>query len=145
LLEGVYGKPVAVQIPPEGLTGRALIAQLPKIEATTILADDRYIHDSVVLPEKQIAAGYRPIMPSFKNRLTEEEIFKLVAYIRSLGNVTGAGTMRRQGPPTRALTPEEYRARVGFTPSNIKALTGGTESRRQTPESRRQTPGARRQ
>jgi cytochrome c oxidase subunit 2 len=125
-LEGIYGKPVAVQIPPEGLTGSALIARLPKIQATTIIADNRYIHDSIVLPEKEIAAGYRPIMPAFKNRLTEEEIFKLVAYIRSLGNITGAGIMSRQGPPTRTLSPEEYKARVGFTPSNIKALTGGT-------------------
>jgi cytochrome c oxidase subunit II len=125
-LEGIYGKPVAVQIPPPGTPPQALVGLLPKIQATTILADNRYIHDSIVLPEKEIAAGYRPIMPSFKNRLTEEEILKLVAYIRSLGNTTGAGILSSQGPPSRGLSPEEYRARVGFTPSNIKALTGGS-------------------
>jgi cytochrome c oxidase subunit II len=125
-LEGIYGKPVAVQIPPPGTPPQALVALLPKIQATTILADSRYIHDSIVLPEKEIAAGYRPIMPSFKNRLTEEEILKLVAYIRSLANTTGADIMSRQGPPSRGLSPEEYRARVGFTPSNIKSLTAGS-------------------
>jgi cytochrome c oxidase subunit 2 len=136
-LVGIYGKPVAVQVPPPGTPPQALVALLPKIAATTVIADNRYIHDSIVLPEKEIAGGYRPIMPSFKNRLTEEEILKLVAYIRSLANDTGAtvtsgsAAAATQGPPSRGLTLEEYKARVGFTPANIKALTAGSE--RQAP------------
>ena len=81
--------------------------------------------DSIVLPEKEIAAGYLPVMPSFKNRLTEEEIFQLTAYIKSLATPEGQRTAGVRMPPTRTLSPEEYRARVGFIPSNIKSLSGG--------------------
>jgi hypothetical protein len=68
-------------------------------------------------------------MPTFKNRLTEEEIFQLTAYIKSLATPEGQRALGVRMPPTRTLTPEEYRTRTGFTPANIKSLTasaGGT-------------------
>jgi len=127
-LDGIYGKPVAVQIPPSGLTGSALFAALPKIQATTLVADERYIHDSIVLPDKEVAGGYLPIMPSFKNQLTEEEIFRITAYIRSLAQPE-TGTVRTpEMPPTRTLSQEEYKARTGFVPANMKNLTSGTSA-----------------
>ena len=46
--------------------------------------------------EKEVAAGYLPIMPPFKNRLSEEEIFRLTAYIRSLA-APEAGAVRTPG------------------------------------------------
>jgi cytochrome c oxidase subunit 2 len=125
-LDGIYGRPIPVQIPPEGLTGAALYAALKKTIATTEIADDRYIHDSIVLPEKEVAAGYLPVMPTFKNKLTEEEIFDLTAYIKSLATPEGQRARGVSMPPTRTLSPEEYRARTGFVPANIKSLTGGT-------------------
>jgi cytochrome c oxidase subunit 2 len=118
-LEGIYGKPIPIQISPPGLTGEALFNALKRIPATTIVADDRYIHDSIVLPEKEVAAGYLPIMPVFKNRISEAEIFRITAFIRSLGNkerMRNALVM----PPSRTLSPEEYQARVGFVPKNVK-------------------------
>ena len=55
-------------------------------------ADDWYIRDSIVNPNHQIVEGYQPLMPSFKGRLSEEQILQLVAYIKSVG--VGAGSMR---------------------------------------------------
>jgi cytochrome c oxidase subunit 2 len=49
-----------------------------------VTADARYIRDSILLPVSQVTAGYTPIMPSFKGQVSEEDILKLVAYIRSL-------------------------------------------------------------
>jgi cytochrome c oxidase subunit 2 len=69
-LAGVYGKPV------------------PLSDGTTVIADDRYIRDSILLPQKEIAAGYEPIMPSFAGQIGDEEIMDLTAYIRSLANAT---------------------------------------------------------
>jgi cytochrome c oxidase subunit 2 len=66
MLNGVYGKPVALR------------------GGSTVIADERYIHDSIVMPTKQIAAGYRAIMPSFKGKISEEEILLLIAYLKSL-------------------------------------------------------------
>jgi cytochrome c oxidase subunit 2 len=128
-LDGVYGKPVAVQIPPSGLTGPALFAALPKIPATTLVADERYIHDSIVLPDKEVAAGYLPIMPTFKDRLSEEEIFRITAYIRSLATPEAGAVRTPEMPPTRTLSAEEYKSRTGFVPANMKKLTGGAGSR----------------
>jgi cytochrome c oxidase subunit 2 len=50
----------------------------------TVIADAQYLRDSILLPQAQIAAGYPPIMPTFANVLDEEEVLKLVAYIKSL-------------------------------------------------------------
>jgi cytochrome c oxidase subunit 2 len=66
-LEGLFGKPVPLQ-------GGEVVA-----------ADEGYIRDSILLPAKQIAAGYTNDMPSFRGRLNEEELLELVAYIKSLG------------------------------------------------------------
>ena len=48
-------------------------------------ADDWYIRDSIVNPNHQIVDGYKPLMPSYKGRLSEEQILQLVAYIKTLG------------------------------------------------------------
>jgi len=54
----------------------------------TVIADDRYIHDSILLPHSQIVAGYAPIMPSFAGQIGEDDVLKLVAYIKSLASPT---------------------------------------------------------
>ena len=50
-----------------------------------MVADDSYLRDSIVNPNHQIVDGYQPLMPSFKGRLSEEQILQLVAYIKTLG------------------------------------------------------------
>ena len=57
---------------------------MPLADGSLVRADDQYIHDSIMLPNKQIAAGYKPIMPSFGNVLDEQQVAPLEAYIRSL-------------------------------------------------------------
>ena len=65
-LDGVYGSPV------------------PLADGTTVIADDRYIHDSIVMPKSQVVASYEPLMPSFAGVIGEEDLVKLVEYIKSL-------------------------------------------------------------
>ena len=65
-LAGLFGKPVQL----EG--GR------------TITADERYIRDAVLLPHKEITAGYAPIMPTFQGQLSEEDLLAIIEYIKSL-------------------------------------------------------------
>lgn len=69
-LEGLYGKPV------------------PLNSGKVVTADDQYIHDSILYPKLQVAAGYKDIMPSFEGKVSEEQIFELIAYIKSLQNKT---------------------------------------------------------
>jgi cytochrome c oxidase subunit 2 len=69
-----------VHAPPlENLYGSAVPLQGGEV----IVADDRYIRDSILLPNKEIAAGYPPIMPSFANQFDEGDLIALIAYIKS--------------------------------------------------------------
>lgn len=77
LLDGVYGKPVPLQ------------------SGQVVLADESYIRDSILLPQKDVVAGYAPVMPSFQGRISDEELMQIIAYIRFLGE---------EGPEPRKTT-----------------------------------------
>jgi len=53
-------------------------------DGSAVRADERYIRDAILLPNKEIVAGYPPVMPSYAGQLGEDEIMKLIAYIQSL-------------------------------------------------------------
>jgi cytochrome c oxidase subunit II len=67
-LEGIYGKPVPLQ------------------SGQVVLADEGYIRDSILLPQKDVVSGYAPVMPPFQGRISEEELMQIIAYIRFLGD-----------------------------------------------------------
>ncbi len=69
-LEGIYGKPMPLQ------------------SGHVVTADESYIRDSILLPQKDVVAGYAPVMPTFQGRISEEELMQIIAYIRSLGTGT---------------------------------------------------------
>ena len=54
-----------------------------------VLADDKYIRDSILLPKSQVVAGFKPVMPSYKDVLKEEEVLQLMEYIKSIGRKEG--------------------------------------------------------
>lgn len=65
MLQGVYGK------------------QVPLASGEIVTADDQYLRDSILLPGKQISAGYENVMPSFSGHISEAEIMKIIAYLKS--------------------------------------------------------------
>jgi cytochrome c oxidase subunit 2 len=66
-LEGIFGRPVGLS------------------DGRTLIADEQYLHDSIVLPNKEVAAGYRPIMPTYGKVLEPEQVNALVAYLKGTG------------------------------------------------------------
>lgn len=52
-------------------------------DGKTVIADEPYLRESIVNPNKQIVAGYPPTMPPY-GYLKEEQINQLIAYIKSL-------------------------------------------------------------
>ena len=62
-----------------GLIGRQVHLQ----DGRTIVADDNYVRDSILLPRKDVVAGFEPVMPSFAGQVSEEDIQALVAYLRA--------------------------------------------------------------
>ncbi len=107
-LVGIYGKPVPLQ-------GRQMV-----------VADDRYLHDSILLPNLQVAAGYKPVMPSYKGQVSEEQVLELIAYIKSLGQDYGRAEPRRPaaggGPPYVQAQKQSVKARQQ---QNRTTLQGG--------------------
>ncbi|MGI8891645.1 MAG: cytochrome c oxidase subunit II [Chthoniobacterales bacterium] len=65
----------------EGLYGK----QVPLASGEIVTADDQYIRDSILLPAKQISAGYENVMPSFTGHISEAEIMQIIAYLKSAG------------------------------------------------------------
>jgi cytochrome c oxidase subunit II len=45
----------------------------------------------MLMPRRDVAAGFEPIMPSYAEILTDGEIISLTAYIRSLSAKRGTG------------------------------------------------------
>jgi cytochrome c oxidase subunit 2 len=70
-LEGVYGRPVPIQ------DGK---------DVTFVVADDRYIRDSILLPKSQVVAGYEPLMPSYQDQIPEDDLLKIIEYIKSIAS-----------------------------------------------------------
>jgi cytochrome c oxidase subunit 2 len=63
-----------------GLAGRQVRLQ----DGRTVLADDAYMRDSILLPQKDLVAGFAPVMPGFQGQLSEEDILDLIAYLKSM-------------------------------------------------------------
>lgn len=72
-------------------------------DGARVLADENYLRESIVSPRAKIVAGYGPIMPSFDGQLSEEQLFELIAYIKSLENVAPAS-----GPSTSPAAPPPF-------------------------------------
>jgi cytochrome c oxidase subunit II len=54
-------------------------------------ADEAYIRDCIVNPRSFTVAGYPPVMPDYSGQLGEDDLLKLVAYIKSLGRARESG------------------------------------------------------
>ena len=78
---GCHGAAATVKAPSlAGLFGH----EVPLSDGSVVTADAQYIRDSILMPHAQVAAGYPDIMPTFQNVLREDDVLKLVAYIKSL-------------------------------------------------------------
>ncbi len=49
-----------------------------------VVVDEEYIRESILTPNAKVAAGYKPVMPTFKGQLTEAGLLQITAYIKSL-------------------------------------------------------------
>jgi cytochrome c oxidase subunit 2 len=49
-----------------------------------VVADEAYVRESILNPAAKITAGYQPVMPTYLGQVSEESLFALVAYLKSL-------------------------------------------------------------
>ncbi|WZO97680.1 cytochrome c oxidase subunit II [Isosphaeraceae bacterium EP7] len=68
-----------------GLHGGNAPIQQKGGSVSMVKADDAYIRESILDPRAKLVAGFEPIMPSFKDQISEQDLFQIIAYIKSLG------------------------------------------------------------
>ena len=66
VLLGLYGKPVELA------------------DNRVVTADDNYIRESILTPTAKVVKGFSPIMPTFQGQVNEDDLIKLLAYVKSL-------------------------------------------------------------
>lgn len=62
-----------------GLLGRTVHLA----DGRTLVADEAYVRDSILLPGKDVVAGFKPIMPSFAGQISEEDLMAIIEYLRA--------------------------------------------------------------
>ena len=87
VLAGLYGKTIE-------LTGGA-----------TAVADENYIRESILNPAAKVAAGFQPIMPTFQGQVNEDELIKLLSYVKSLAAPAAPPPTANPQPPTEQKQP----------------------------------------
>jgi cytochrome c oxidase subunit 2 len=65
-LEEIYGTRVALQ------------------DGQSVVADESYLRESILYPARKVRAGYRPIMPTFKGQVSEDDLIRLIAFLKNL-------------------------------------------------------------
>ncbi len=84
VLERIYGQPVPLQ------DGRA------------VRADETYLRESILRPRAKVVAGFEPIMPSYEGQINEEQMIRLIAFLKALGPGQTPPRVEESEPPAAA-------------------------------------------
>jgi len=58
--------------------------QQAMVSGQNVTVDENYILESILEPMAKIRAGYKPVMPTYKGQLKDEEITAIIAFIKTL-------------------------------------------------------------
>lgn len=64
-------------------------APVPLADGRTVVADDNYLRESIMVPTAKVVRGFQPIMPPFQGLVSEEQLLQLIAYIKTLKPADG--------------------------------------------------------
>ena len=53
-------------------------------DGTSGIADEEYLKESILYPQRKIVKGYQPVMPSYQGLLVDKEIDAIIEYIKEL-------------------------------------------------------------
>ncbi|MEP6503936.1 MAG: cytochrome c oxidase subunit II [Betaproteobacteria bacterium] len=67
LLDSIYGRTTHLQ------------------DGRSVIADVNYLRDSILVPDKDVVAGFAPVMPSYAGQVGEDDVGALIAYLQSTG------------------------------------------------------------
>ncbi len=50
----------------------------------SVVADESYIRESILDPKQKVVSGFKAVMPTFQGQISEEQVFELISYIKTL-------------------------------------------------------------
>ena len=56
----------------------------PLLDGESVKADDNYVRESVLYPKAKVVAGYQPVMPSYKGQLSDDDIYSIIEWLKSI-------------------------------------------------------------
>jgi len=78
-----------------GARGPDLVGRFGRVQmlanGQSVQFDEAYARESILNPAAKVAAGYEPLMPTFQGQISEENLLRIIAYIKSLGTQEEAG------------------------------------------------------
>lgn len=66
------------------LAKRLANGEAREISGGTVTVDEEYIRESIMEPQAKIAAGFQPVMPTFKGQLKADHISAIILYMKTL-------------------------------------------------------------
>jgi cytochrome c oxidase subunit 2 len=91
-----------------------------------VTADDNYIRESILIPTAKVAKGFAPIMPAFQGQVNEEDLMRLLAYVKTL-SATPASTT-----PLAVESPQSLQSSAGAPPPGAAPAATATATAAQT-------------
>ena len=88
----------------------------PLADGSNVVIDDNYIRESILQPQTKIAAGFQPVMPTFQGQVSEEDLIRLLAYVKSLPAPQTPGATPAQ-PVESTTQPVEPTTTASATPA----------------------------
>jgi cytochrome c oxidase subunit 2 len=73
-------------------------------DGRSISVDEDYLRESILNPNAKIVAGFQPVMPTYQGQLSEEQIYHLVEYIKSLSAAPPSAARAAAGAPATPST-----------------------------------------
>jgi cytochrome c oxidase subunit 2 len=78
---GCHDARSTVHAPPlDGVAGRLVHLQ----DGRVVAADDDYLRDAILRPNRDVVAGFQPVMPSYAGQVNEQDLDALIAWLHSL-------------------------------------------------------------
>jgi cytochrome c oxidase subunit 2 len=81
ILEGIHGKRVALD------------------NGSSVLADEAYLRESILFPKRKVRAGWRPIMPTYDQQVSQDDLIRLIAFLKSLKHGETPPLVQDSDPP----------------------------------------------
>ena len=86
------------------------LQRVPLSDGNIVVADETYLRESILKPDAKIVLGWEAIMPTFQGQINEEEMIRLIAFLKALGP---GQTPRRVDSDSAADHPSGSRRRSG--------------------------------